>query len=315
MTIHELLAKTKPEGKCQLFLDLWNAVFHDSYMWIVIWGPPRSSKTTLALWMLYSLYKDWDMVLNAITYNLAQTLYKIENGIPCRWPTLNKLHNRVPILNWDDFGAYSNKAVTQHDEAWDHFKGGFDVLGTKLGVLVATMVDPLEPTFQIQNKYTHEIQILDKGRYKYDRVEWKQDFRGWKPKAKKFFIEENTFDELPPHVYKDYDFTRMELCDEVIQRINDAITESQASLVYKRCKPIDLEILELLEERGPIPYDQIRSRGKTGRMALVRLKARGLVVPLHIKAKQYRYDMTKLGIDVLKLSREPEPLEKHDKPA
>jgi hypothetical protein len=57
---------------------------------------------------------------------------------------------RVPALNWDDFGAYSNKAVTQYQEAWDHFKGGFDILGTKLGVMVATMVDPLEPTFQIR---------------------------------------------------------------------------------------------------------------------------------------------------------------------
>ena len=53
-------------------------------------------------------------------------------------------------MNWDDFGAYSNKAVTQYQEAWDHFKGGFDILGTKLGVMVATMVDPLEPTFQIR---------------------------------------------------------------------------------------------------------------------------------------------------------------------
>ena len=147
------------DGKVQLFEDVKSAVYDDSYMWIVVWGPPRSSKTTIAGWILHSLYRDWHKTLNAFGYNLSQVLYKMNNGVPERWPTVNGLHMRVPALNWDDFGAYSNKAITQYDEAWDHFKGGFDVLGTKIGVLVATMVDPLEPTFQIQNKYTHEIQI------------------------------------------------------------------------------------------------------------------------------------------------------------
>ncbi len=141
-------------SKVQLFEDVRDAVDNDSYMWIVVWGPPRSSKTTLAGWILYSLYQDWNTMLKAFVYNLSDCLYKIKRGIPERWWTLNRLHLRVPALNWDDFGAHSNKAVTQYDEAWDHFKGGFDVLGTKLGVLVATMVDPLEPTFQIANKYT-----------------------------------------------------------------------------------------------------------------------------------------------------------------
>jgi len=307
-----LLTAQKPETKVQLFEDVWDAIFHDSYMFLVIWGPPRSSKTTLALWILYFIYKDWTMVLNAITYNLTQSLYKIENGIPCRWPTLNKLHNRVPVLNWDDFGAHSNKAATQHNEAWDHFKGGFDVLGTKLGVLITTMVDPTEPTLQLTNKYTHEIQILEKGKYKYDRVDWQQNYRGWKNRMKKTCIEVNTFDELPPEVYRDYDVTRMDLADEVIQRIKDAITESQSVLVFKRCKPIDFTILELLDQRGLIPYSTL-AVSKENKMALIRLKSRGLVVPLHQGKRYYKYDITQLGREVLELDRTKDTIGNVDK--
>jgi ABC-type lipoprotein export system ATPase subunit/GNAT superfamily N-acetyltransferase len=302
------------EGKIQLFEDVRNAVYDDSYMWIVIWGPPRSSKTTIAGWILHSLYGDWHKTLSAFGYNLSQILYKMNKGIPERWPTVNGLHMRVPALNWDDFGAYSNKAVTQYDEAWDHFKGGFDVLGTKIGVLIATMVDPLEPTFQIQSKYTHEIQILDKGVYKYDKVEWKQDFHGWKPKARKIFVEKNTFDPWPNEVYREYDMMRMELADEVMQRIEDSIAINHTESVLKVCKPIDFELLKLIDQRGPVCYDRIDDVGKEGRLALVRLKARGLVIPIQVQGNYYKYDLTALGRNVLNLHVNPAPQQSPSSP-
>lgn len=282
--------------KVQVFDDVWNAVIEDSYMWLVIWGPPRSSKTTLAGWILYSLYKDWRKVLDATVFNLPQVLSKMQKGLPERWPTRNGLHFRVPALNWDDFGAYSNKAVTQYDEAWDHFKGGFDVLGTKIGVLIATMVDPLEPTFQIQNKYTHEIQVLDKGCYKYDRVEWLQDFRGWKTKAKKTFIERNTFDPWPDWVYQEYDKVRMELADEVLQRIEDAISTTHLGTILKLCKQEDFNVLKLIDDIGPIHHEQAKELNKR---VIVRLKSRGLIVPVHQGKGYYKYDLTSLGKDAL----------------
>jgi ABC-type lipoprotein export system ATPase subunit len=293
------------DAKVQLFEDVKNAVYDDSYMWIVVWGPPRSSKTTLAGWILHSLYRDWQKTLTAFGYNLPQILYKMNNGVPERWPTVNGLHMRVPALNWDDFGAYSNKAVTQYDEAWDHFKGGFDVLGTKIGVLVATMVDPLEPTFQIQSKYTHEVQILEKGVYKYDKVEWQQDFHGWRPKAKKIFIEKNTFDHWPKEIYKEYDAMRMELADEVIQRIEDSLAMNHTESLLNICKPIDFELMRLMDQRGPICYDRIDDVGKEGRFALVRLKSRELVIAIQMQNGYYKYDLTPLGRNVLNLHLNP----------
>jgi hypothetical protein len=298
--------------KVKLFEDVWDATMNDGYMWIVIWGPPRSSKTTLAGWILYDLYRDWYKVLNAFVYNLSQCLHKIKCGEPERWLTRNKLHNRVPGLNWDDFGAYSNKAATQHDEAWDYFKGGFDILGTKIAVLIATMVDPLEPTFQIQNKYTHELEVFDKGYYKYDKVIWKQDFRGWKPRTKKHLIEENTFDPWPDWVYREYDEVRQELADEVFQKIEDAISTSGLENVLKLCKPLDWQIMQTIVDKGPIYYKELTDLGASTREAIVRLKARQLIVPVQQSKNYYKYDLTRLGIDVLDAHKKAESLEKEE---
>lgn len=286
-------------AKVQLFEDVRTAVDDDGYMWVVIWGPPRSTKTTLAGWVLYSLYRDWDKVLNAFGYNLSDIMYRIKHGLPERWSTLNKLHMRVPGLNWDDFGSFSNKAATQHIEAWDHVKGGWDVLATRIAVLLATMVDPTEPTLQLQNKYTHEVQVLSKGVYKYDKVDWKQDFRGWKTRVKKTFIEQNTFDPWPETVYRQYDETRMGLVDMVFQHIEDSISANQIEWVLKVCKPIDMQLLQMISDRGPIFYQSMAELGEESKTALVRCKARNLIVPIHQGGGYYKYDITPLGFDVL----------------
>ena len=217
--------------KIALFDDLYDAVYDDSYEFISVWGPPRSSKTTLAMWASYSLYKNWQQVLQSIAFNLPQVMYKLKNGIPARFPTKNGLHMRVPILIWDDYGSFSNKAVTQHELAWDVFKGAFDTLGTQLGVLMATMIDPAEATQQLQNKYTAEIAVFKKGVYKYDRCQWQQDFAGWRTRTKKLYVETNSFDKVPDWVYKEYDKMRQALCDEVMQVIEDTISSTSISTV------------------------------------------------------------------------------------
>jgi len=291
-----------PKYEHFLFEDVRQAVDNDDYIWGVIWGPPRCSKTTLLGWILYSIYKDWYKVLTAFVFNLPQLMHKMKQGLPERWWTRNKLHNRVPVLGYDDYGVSSNKAVTQHEEAWDIFKGGFDALGTKIGVLYATMVDPTEPTFQLMKKYTHEVQIVSRGVYKYDKVHWKQHYKGWDVKVTKECIEYGEYDLLPDWVYKEYNEMRMELADEVLVRIEDAISLNQLQFCLQVLKPIDFQVLQLISDRGPTYYYKITDLGSKDemRLSLVRLKARGLVVPLRSKTSTtYRYDMTWFGKDIL----------------
>lgn len=287
--------------------DVWKAILNDEWMWVVVWGKPRCGKTTFKMLVAYEIYKDWDKVLQSFIFNLSGLLYKLDHGEPERISTRNMLHNRVPIILYDDFGAHSNKAATQHDIAWDMFKGGFDVLATKVAVIMASMVDPNEPTFQIAQKYTHEVYVHSRGVYKYDEVGWQQDYKGWRARKRKLPVEDNDFGEVPIDVYKQYDEMRMSLVDEVEQRIKDAMVDSQLESTLKRLQSDDVELIKLLRERGPLSYDFLREtcREKYNN-AVVRCKARSLVIAKREVGHHYTYDLTDLGLEVLKALEKPQ---------
>ena len=300
------------EAPTQLICDCQNEVYDDKYTWKVIWSPPRWGKTIVAGWILYYLYDgDWDKVLQAFAFNLDDVMHRLENGLPCRVPTVNGLHNRVPGINWDDFGGHSNKAVTQHDESFDIFKGGFDVLGTQIGVLLTTMLDPAEATFQLANKYTHEIQITSPvepgkpGTYKYDRIEWRQDFKANRIRPKKIWVETQEFDYWPKDVYRKYDAIRCSLSGEIFQRIRDKRRETELDRVLTLVKPVDIEVLRLIDARGPcnstdarnhLPVDVLDSFDSN---AIMRLNSRNLILPYKTDAGHYKHDISDLGKAVL----------------
>jgi hypothetical protein len=271
-------------------------------------------KTTLAGNILHGVYKDivkdsdeaWNYTLQATIFNLEQAIHRLKVGLPCKQWTLNGLHNRVPALNWDDFGAYSNKATTQHSEAWDDFKGGFDVLGTKIGVMLSTMVDPSEPTFQLNNKFTHEIQITSIGHYKYDQISWQQDFRSNRIRLKKTCIEMGTFDVWPAWVYKEYDKERCSLADEVFQRIEDKISNGAVEYTMKILKPQDATILKVLDNIGMAAKEVLATRLQEEPTpavfdadTLMRLKSRNLIISTRMPSGRYKYDLTQLGRDIV----------------
>jgi ABC-type lipoprotein export system ATPase subunit len=269
-------------------------------MWCVVWGEQRTGKTSLKMQIAYAVYHDWDKVLQSFVFNLGGLLYKISKGEPERIPTANKLHMRVPIILYDDFGGQSNKAETQHDPAWDIFKGGFDVLGTQVAVIMASMVDPAEPTFQIMCKYTHELFLPQRGVYKYDRVIWTQDYKGWRPRRSKDWIETNNFKPVPTDVYKQYDEMRLSLVDEMHQRIQDAIAETRTEQILKRLPDSDIKLLETIQIRGPTYYEKICEEvGADSKDALIRCKAHSLIVSIRKESGYYKYDLTDLGYEIL----------------
>jgi len=289
-----------------LVRDLYDIIHTDRYAWIVCWGPPRYGKSTLCLLLSYWIYKDWDKVLDSVVFNLNQLLYKLEGGIPAKWPTRNLLHDRIPLLIWDDFACHAGKAKTQHERSWDIFKGAFDSLGTKLGVLIANMVTPSSPTLQLTEKYSHELYVYSRGRCKYDKVKHQQDYYNFRTRQNKEWLCDFEFAEVPKDVFKQYDEMRCSLADEVLVSIKDVMAVTEVETILKRVKPIDMNLLRLIDEKGPTYSKAILEElGAESREALVRLKARGLIVPRRESAHYYKYDMTDLGVSVLEaLSRE-----------
>lgn len=293
----------------KLIKDVVYAVLEDLGIMAVVWGKARLGKSTLQMRVAYWVYKYhrpgmteeelWQMVLDSWIWNLGGFLYKMKNGLPCKIYEKKQRHNRIPIVLWDDFGAHSNKAVTQHSAAWDEFKGGADVIFTKVTTILASMLDPTEPTFQLMNKFTHEIYLPSKGVYKYDEVDWQQDYSGWHMRKNKDWQETNTFDECPEWVYNEYDEMRMSLADEVEQRINDAENLTIHDNILTKLQPNDIELLKLVRTKGLLRWNELVERLPNHREPLIRCKARGLIIPVKNKSS-YNYDLTNLGVEVVK---------------
>jgi hypothetical protein len=289
----------KPEPQPRLIKDVWNAILEDGWMWAVVWGKPRTGKTTVQLKCGFEVYKDWDQVLQAIVFNLSGIIYKMEHGEPCRIMTRNMLHNRVPFLIADDFGAQSNKAKTQHEPAWDIFKGAFDTLATKVAVIMASMGNPASATQQLQEKYTHEIYVVAKGQAKYDKVDWQQNFAGWQPRQDKDWQQTFEFTPAPTDVYKQYDQMRQALVDELFTLISDSMVENEALKTIRRMQPLDVELLETVATKGMLEHRWFNDpENEKFKEVLTRCKARSLIVPVR-KGTNYWYDITDFGLNIL----------------
>jgi len=291
----------------QLIQDLWHIINNDSWAWIPFWGPARCGKTTLAMLTMHKIYKNWEDVLEAIVFNLNGFIYKLQKGEPKLFPTTTKpTHMRVPILLIDDFASGCGKAKTRHEKSWDIVKGSWDVLGTRVGVILATMVEPTSPTSQLLLKYTGEVmvtRISDKKRiYKYDSCRREQDYSGWRARQKKDWIEEQTFQEVPLEVYKRYDEMRLSLVDEVFVSITDTMVDDTLDATLKRMSPIDYKFLRAILERGPLNAHTLKKLlGNEGLLSATKCKARGLTISRRAKNKNYYvHDITDFGLEALK---------------
>lgn len=286
---------------CVLYRDIWNAILHDLWMWIVCWGQPRTGKTTIQLNTGFEVYQDWDHVLDSIVFNLSGILLKMKKGKPTTITTLNGLHQRVPLILPDDFGAQCNKAKTQHEPAWDIFKGAFDTLGTKVSVLLASMGNPSGLTQQLQEKYTHEIYVHDRGIAKYDKVMWQQNYSGWQARQDKTWLQEIKFEPIPMDVYKQYDEMRLALVDELFVQIDDSMIENEGTKTLRRLTKLDIELIELLVTQGPTMREWFyKEENYKWKEAIKKAKARSIITPMRKKTTYY-YDLTDFGYNLYAL--------------
>lgn len=294
--------KESYDQKPQVIKDIHYAIDEDEWMFGVIWGKPRTGKSNLSLKLGYEVYQEWDKVLGCVVFNLAGLLHNMHEGLPQRILTKNGKHNRVPYMIGDDWGANFNKARTQHEQAYDLLKGAWDTYGTKLAVIMVNMNRPDELTRQLTEKYTHEIYVPIRGVAKYDQIHWQPNYYGWDTRQSKTWIEEFKFGKVPEDIYREYDESRMALCDETYQLIQDAIANTETEKVIKRSDETDIELLETISLRGTVERSWFfKPENERIHERINRNKARGLIVSIRKSGTKssYYYELTELGRTVL----------------
>ena len=302
----DLKAQFKREMQYKVIRDVWHAILEDDWMYVVAWSEPRKGKTTCKMRIAYAVYHDWEMVLDCIFFNLSGLIYKMNHNLPTRiLEQKHKLHNRIPVLIGDDWGAQGNKAKTRDEPAWNLLKGAWDTYGTKVAVILVSMNQPDEITKQLASKYTHELYLPCRGVAKFDQVRWGQNFYGWQPQQNKDWKQSFEFDEVPIDIYKRYDEQRMSLVDELNIAIEDKIIENDLDRTMKRMQPTDYDALQHIYQKGPIgDYDINKLDDPTGfKEILKRCRARNLLVPIRGAGGHYRQDLTALGIEILKVKQ------------
>lgn len=306
--------ETKEPRVYSAYQELYDLVMTGSWATVSCWGKQRRGKSTVALWIAYFLWRMifpemsesdlWNRVYESIVFNLSQLLYKLNSPSMSRVYDLRHKYYRIPVFIWDDFSVHSNKAITQHDNAFDEFKGAFDALGTKFAILVFTMVNPDAPTTQLQCKYTHEIFVEKRGEFKFDEIDWQQDYRGTRAKRKKKWKQTIPFYRIPDERFDPYDEMRNQLADEALQRVSDKMTEGIPFLL-SRLTDEDIQVLTRIETEGPISDTKRKHHDPK---SILKLKAHQLIIPIERKGHHYSLDLTPLGNDVLIERRKIEEL-------
>jgi hypothetical protein len=209
------------------------------------------------------------------------------------------------MLIGDDWGANSNKAITQAEPAWDIVKGMWDTLGTAITSVFVSMNQPDEITRQLAAKYTHELYIPKRGEAKWDKVNWSQNYNGWQPNQKKKWKQSFQFGEVPTDIYKRYDEMRCSLVDEMKIRVKAKIAETETDKVMKRLGPADYNLLQIIYTKGPITDSQIRNREDPERVrdSLKKCRAYGLVIPCRGDkiGHQSLHDISDFGLEILQV--------------
>jgi len=186
-------------------------------------------------------------------------------------------------------------------------------MGTSVTNLMLTMLDPSSITNQLMFKYTGEIQLLEKGHYKFDKIRFLQDYRGWRPKIKKIPIEHNTFDKWPNWVYEEYDAIRMSLVPEVFQRIRDAEKRSRIDDLLELTNSCDVAVLRKIAEHGPIKSVELitflNEQQIDGKQTVNRCKSRSIINPVKCGDNYWKLELGFLGNEILKALDKDKDLE------
>lgn len=113
-------------------------------------GPQGIGKSRFALHMLYSVYKDWDMVKQTFFFEPNPESFKQ------KLQALNERHGRVPCIALDDMGTWFIKYEWNSKTNVQLYKT-FNLIRNRVSGVIATALDQGDVVKYFRGKFMYEI--------------------------------------------------------------------------------------------------------------------------------------------------------------
>lgn len=170
---------------------------NDSFFFGPMWGKNRRGKSSLALWLLYYIYGDWETALNYLVFTLPDLLELIYQALRER--------KSIPLVVWDDMGVHAGKRTKSVTAVFKSFSEMFDAIGTVLHGLIGTCILPNSTVPALRERYLGEVLVEPRGHYNFMSYDWRiAYYLPGQPYFCKVWCEEGNFYGVPPEVYSKY---------------------------------------------------------------------------------------------------------------
>lgn len=181
-----------------------DAIRNDKHNVIPIWGEMGLGKTSLALWALYDIYEDWDMVFRHIAFTFWEFQALIQDAV--------KHNYRIAAILWDDIAVYFHRAaIVYTNPVIRTFFARYNFVRPYVAnVLLTTPNIDFVPR-QLLDFATADIFITARGQGDFDRSKLLRNYKGKAmTRRKNYDGRDVTWEQLPPDVEGRYKRLRHE---------------------------------------------------------------------------------------------------------
>lgn len=188
-----------------------------TFVGVTMYGQRRIGKSVLAMLSLYEIYKDWDIVLSRMFYNLKDLTKFLKQCAEEDY--------KCPAIIFDDAGVGGGRQMYNVNRVLVHYMGSvFDVIGTTLKGMVLTTPDSENLIKAIRRADFYKIKVTQ-GRQRYDRVA--TIYRPMHTPYEQFRLQKVAIDRfdtrLPTEVYEKYYKMRKQYTKEALDRLEEII--------------------------------------------------------------------------------------------
>jgi len=181
---------------------IWDAIRNDKHNVIPIWGEMGLGKTSLALWVLYRVYGDWELVKKNVVFTFHEMMALLKMAV--------KLRARLALILWDDIAVYFHRASIQymHPEVKDFFSK-YNFIRPYLANMAITTPNIEFIPRQLLDFATADVYVTRRGYGDFDRSRILRKYQGnTRTFRKNYDGRDVEWEKLPPDIQKWYDDER-----------------------------------------------------------------------------------------------------------